>query len=86
VKQALELREHRAKHGPDATLGPYGPYRDWPPKTGADADDQRVPGAPARETTDDEGGLKDPVAGETLAPLRHEGLPCDPTADPFAEN
>jgi hypothetical protein len=31
------------KHGPNATLGPYGPYRDWPPKTGADADNQGVP-------------------------------------------
>jgi hypothetical protein len=26
VKQALELREHRVTHGPDATLGPYRPY------------------------------------------------------------
>jgi hypothetical protein len=25
AKQALELREHRATHGPDTTLGPYGP-------------------------------------------------------------
>jgi hypothetical protein len=82
---ALELREHRATHGPDATLGPYGPYRDWPPKTGAGADDQGVSGAPARETTDNESSLVDPVTGEALAPLRHEGSPRDPTVDPIAE-
>jgi hypothetical protein len=81
----LELCEHRATHGPDATLGPYGPYRDWPLKTGAGADDQGVPGAPVCETADAEGGLVDPVTGEALAPLRHEELPCDPTADPTAE-
>jgi hypothetical protein len=81
----LELCEHRATHEPDATLGPYGPYRDWPPKTGAIADDQGVPGAPARETTDTEGGLVDLVTGEALTPLQHEGLPRDPTTDPTAE-
>jgi hypothetical protein len=72
VKQALELREHRVTHGPDATLGPYGPLRDWPPKASDDAVDQGVPGAPAREGPRDEGGLVDPVTGEALAPLRHE--------------
>jgi hypothetical protein len=81
----LELREHRATHVPDVTLGPYGPYRDWPPKTGAGADDQGVPGAPVRETADVEGGLVDPVTGEALAPLHHEELPRDPTADPTTE-
>jgi hypothetical protein len=81
----LELCEHRAKHGPDTTLGPYGPYRDWPPKTGADADNQGVPGAPAREAADAEGDLVDPVTGEALSPLQLEGLPRDPTADPTAE-
>jgi hypothetical protein len=45
----LELREHRATHGPEATLGPYGPPRDWPPKAKDDAPEQAVPGAPARE-------------------------------------
>jgi hypothetical protein len=80
----LELHEHRAIHGPDATLGPYGPYRDWPPKTGVGTDDQGIPGAPVRETADVEGGLMDPVTGETLAPLHHEGLPRDPTAVPTA--
>jgi hypothetical protein len=63
----------------------YGPYRDWPPKTRAVVDDQGVPGAPARETTDVEGGLVDPVTDEALAPLWHEGLPCDPTANPTVE-
>jgi hypothetical protein len=72
-------------HGPDATLGPYGPYRDWPSKTRADADNQGVPGAPARETADTEGGLVDPVIGEALALLRHEGLSRDPTVDHSAE-
>jgi hypothetical protein len=52
-------------HGLNATLGPYGPPRDWPPK----ASD---PGAPTREEPRDEGGLVDPVTGEALAPLRHE--------------
>jgi hypothetical protein len=85
VKQALELCAHRATHGPNATLGPYGPYRDWPPKTGAGADDQGVPGAPARETADTEGDIVDPVTGKALAPLRHEGLPRDPTVDPTTE-
>jgi hypothetical protein len=79
AKQALELREHQAAHGPDATLGPYGPYRDWPPKTGGDDFDQGVPGAPTRETVDDEGQHADPVTGETLAPLRHEGSPHNQT-------
>jgi hypothetical protein len=27
----------------------------------------------------------DPVTGEALAPLRHEELPRDPTADPTTE-
>jgi hypothetical protein len=81
----LELHEHWATHGPDATLGPYGPYRDWLPKTRAGADDQGVPGAPARETADTEGDLVDPVTGKALAPLRHEGSPRDPPADATAE-
>jgi hypothetical protein len=81
----LELHEHRAAHGPNATLGLSGPYRDWPLKTRSSADDQGVPGAPARETADTEGGLVDPVTGEALAPLQHEGLRRDPTADPTAE-
>jgi hypothetical protein len=81
----LELREHRATHGPDATLRPYGPYRDWLPKTGAGVDDLGIPRAPARETADAEGGLVDPVTGEALAPLRHEGSPRDSTADPTTE-
>jgi hypothetical protein len=81
----LELREHRAAHGPDANLGPYRPYRDWPPKTGADADDQGVPRAPVCEVSNAESGLVDPVTGEALAPLRHKGLPNDSAADPAAE-
>jgi hypothetical protein len=81
----LELREHRATHGPDATLGAYGPYRDWPPQTGAGADDQGVPGAPVREAANAEGAHVDPVTSEALASLRHEGLPCDSTANPAAE-
>jgi hypothetical protein len=72
-------------HGPDATLGPYGPYRDWPSKTRADADNQGVPGAPARETADTEGGLVDPVTGEALSALQHEELLRDHTTDPTAE-
>jgi hypothetical protein len=82
AKQALELREHRATHGPDATLGPYGPLRDRPPKTSDDAVDQGIPGAPVREAPGVEGGLVDPVTGEALAPLHHEGLPRDLVPDP----
>jgi hypothetical protein len=81
----LELREYQAIHGPDATLGLYGPYRDWPPKTGASDDDQGVPGAPARETVDVEGGHVDPVTGEALAPLRHEGSPRNQATKPNTE-
>jgi hypothetical protein len=44
AKQALELREHRVAHGPDATLGPYGPPRDWPPRASDDAAEQAIPG------------------------------------------
>jgi hypothetical protein len=82
AKQALQLREHRATHGPDATVGPYGPLRDWPPKTSDDAVEQGIPGAPVREAPGVEGSLVDPVTGEALAPLRHEGLPRDPVPDP----
>jgi hypothetical protein len=70
AKQALDLREHRATHGPKATLGPYGPPRDWPPKAKGDAPEQAVPGAPAREAPQGEDGQVDPVTGEALAPLR----------------
>jgi hypothetical protein len=70
AKQALKLREHRAAHGPDATLGPYGPPRDWPSKANDDAPEQAVPRAPVREAPQDEGGPVDPVTGEALAPLR----------------
>jgi hypothetical protein len=79
-KQVLELREHRATHGPDATLGPYGPYRDWSSKTSDDAVDQGIPGA-VREVPGVEGGLVNPVSGEALAPIRHEGLPRDSAPD-----
>jgi hypothetical protein len=82
AKQTLELRDHRATHGPDATLGLYGPLRDWPPKTSDDAVDQGVPGAPAREVAEVEGGLVDPVTAEALAPLRHKELPQDPAPAP----
>jgi hypothetical protein len=81
----LELCEHRATHGPNATLGPYGHYKDWPPNSRTGADDQGVTGAPARKTANTEGDLVDPVTGEALAPLRHKGLPRDPTADPTTE-
>jgi hypothetical protein len=77
--------EHWSKHGPDATPGPYGPYRDWPPKTGADTDNQGVPRAPGCEMADTEGGLLDPMSGEALAPLQLKGFPRDPTPDPTAE-
>jgi hypothetical protein len=69
VKQALELREHQATHGAEATLGPYGPYRDSPPKPSADEGETVVPGAPVREAASTEGEHEDPVTGETLAPL-----------------
>jgi hypothetical protein len=83
--KSWNCREHQAVHGPDATLGPYGPYRDWPPKTGADDDDQGVPRAPTRETIDDESGHTDLVTGEALAPLWHEGSPLNQTNEPNVE-
>jgi hypothetical protein len=70
AKQALELREHRATHGPEATLGPYGPPRDWPPKANDDAPEQTVPRAPVREGPQDKSVQVDPVTREALAPLR----------------
>jgi hypothetical protein len=70
AKQALELREHRATHGLEATLGAYGPPRDWPPKANDDAPEQTVPEAPVREAPQDESVQVDPVTGEALAPLR----------------
>jgi hypothetical protein len=78
----LELREHRTTHGSDATLGSYGPLRDWPLKTSEDVVDQGVPGAPVREAPRVEGGLVDPVTDEALAPLRHKELPQDPAPTP----
>jgi hypothetical protein len=78
----LELREHRVTHRTDATLGPYGPLRDWPPKTSNDVVDQGVPGAPVREAPRVKGGLMDPVTGEALAPLCHEEFPRDPASAP----
>jgi hypothetical protein len=78
----LELREHRATHGPDATLGPYGPLRDWPSKTSDSAVEQGVPGAPVHEASRVEGGPVDPMTREALAPLRHEELPRDPSSAP----
>jgi hypothetical protein len=78
------LREQRATHGLEATLGPYGPYRDWPPKMSDDAIDQGIPGAPVREASNAEGRLVDPVTGNALAPLHHEGLPRDSAPDPAA--
>jgi hypothetical protein len=40
-----------------------------------------TPGAPSREAPGIKGGLVDPVTGEALAPLRHEGLLRDPASD-----
>jgi hypothetical protein len=81
----MELRAHRAIHGADATLGPYGPYRSWPPKPSVEEGEAEVPGAPARETVNDEGMHVDPFTGETLAPLQHEGSPPDPAGNPTSE-
>jgi hypothetical protein len=81
----LELSEHQEIHGLDATLGPYGPYRDWPPKTGADEGNQGILGAPARDTTEVESGHVDPITGEALTLLLHEGLPRDPKSNPTTE-
>jgi hypothetical protein len=47
-----------------------------------DVVDQGILGAPVREASDVEGGLVDPVTGEALAPLHHEGFPCDSAPDP----
>jgi hypothetical protein len=47
-----------------------------------DVVDQGIAGAPDREASNAEGGLVDPVTGEALAPLRHEGLLRDSAPDP----
>jgi hypothetical protein len=49
-----------------------------------DVVDQGIPGAPVREASNAEGGLVDPMTGEALAPLHHEGLPRDSAPDPAA--
>jgi hypothetical protein len=55
-------------HGANATLGPYGPYRDWSPKADGDDAEATVPNAPVRDAADTEKDIQDPVTGETLAP------------------
>jgi hypothetical protein len=65
----MELRAHRAVHEADATPGPYGPYRAWPPKRNDDDGKSEVPRAPTREMITDEGVHADPITGEKLAPL-----------------
>jgi hypothetical protein len=82
AKTSLGITRASSNPWTDATLGPYGPYRDWPLKTGADEGDQGVPGAPAHDTTNIESGHVDPVTSEALAPLLREGSPRDPTANP----
>jgi hypothetical protein len=81
----MELRAHRAVHGADATLGPYGPYRTWPPKQNVEDGEEKVPGAPMCETITDEGVHADPVTGENLDPLQHDGSPRDPATKPNSE-
>jgi hypothetical protein len=81
----MELHTHRVVHGADATRGPYGPDRAWPPKRNIDDGEAEVPGSLARETITDEGVHTDPVTGEKLAPLQHEGLPRNPSANPNPE-
>jgi hypothetical protein len=54
----LELRKHQEIHGTDATLGPYGPYRDWPLKAPTDAASDKVPATPIRDSTVEEGATK----------------------------
>jgi hypothetical protein len=41
---------------------------------------------PLRETITDEGVRADPVTGEKLAPLQHEGSPRDSAAKPNPED
>jgi hypothetical protein len=81
----LELCELQAIHRLDATLGPYGSYRDSPPRTGAGEDYQGIPGAPACEMTDAESGPVYPVTGKALGPLHQEGSRRDQTAKPDTE-
>jgi hypothetical protein len=51
----------------------------------AEDGEAEVPGAPAHQTITNEGMHADPVTGENLAPLQHEGLPQDPAAEPNSE-
>jgi hypothetical protein len=81
----LELREHHTAHGTEATFGPFGPYRSWPPKPNADEGETIVPGAPVRDAISTEREHVDPVTGETLAPLQHEGSPSNSVTDPTTE-
>lgn len=65
----MELRKHREIHGADATLGPHGLYREWPPKATTEIDGVVVPGAPVRAPTSEGGGDKDPITRETFSAL-----------------
>jgi hypothetical protein len=68
-------------HSANATLGPYGPYRDWPPKTDGDDVEAAVPNAPARDAADTEKDMKGLVTGKTLDPLQHEGQAPNSSTD-----
>jgi hypothetical protein len=72
-------------HNTEATLGPYGPYHDWPLKASGDEDKTVVPGAPIRDVANAKGDNKDLFTGETFAPLQHEGPLPNPTTDPTSE-
>jgi hypothetical protein len=72
-------------HGANATLGPYGPYRDWPPKADGEDAEAAAPNGLVRDVADAAQDIQDPVTGETLAPLQHEEQVPNSATDPPSE-
>jgi hypothetical protein len=58
---------------------------DWPPKADGDDAETAVPNAPTCSVVDTEKDIKDPVTGETLAPLQHKGKSPNSTTEPPSE-
>jgi hypothetical protein len=58
-------------HDAEATIGPFGPYRSWPPKPSVDEGETVIPGAPVLEVASIERERVDLVTGKTLALLEN---------------
>jgi hypothetical protein len=82
AKQALELHEHRAAHGPDATLGPMGPIGTGHQRLELTMMIKESPEPlPVKRSTT----KVDRITSEALAPLWHEGSPRNQTGGPNTE-